>query len=93
MILSLPVSPCSLLRHHSICTLHPQPFLLQGSDLGGLFETLGSGTMAPGSRDATGLLGDCSNFRAFVKRFGLLGGSSEVVYRHACSTRWVLKTY
>ena len=49
--------------------------------------------MAPGSCDATGLLGDCSNLRAFVKRFGLLGGSSEVVYGHACSTRWVLKTY
>lgn len=49
--------------------------------------------MAPGSRDATGLLGDCSNLRAFVKWFGLLGGSSEVAYGHACSTRWVLKTY
>lgn len=83
MIHSLPGSPCSLLRHHSTCSLRPQPSLLQGPDPGGLFETLGSGATAPGSRDATSLLGDGSNLKAFVKQLGLLGGCSEVVYGHA----------
>lgn len=74
--------------------LHPTPPALSAPrGLGGLFETLGSDAMAPGNCDATSLLGDCSNLRAFVKRFVFLGGSSEVVCGCVCNTRWVLKIY
>lgn len=76
------VSSRSLPLHQSTRTPHLQPSLLRGSDPGCIFGTLGSGTMAPGSHDTTSLLGDCCNLRAFVKRLGLLGGSSVVVHGH-----------
>lgn len=61
------------------------------------FGTLESSTMSPGRHSSTSWLSDCSNLRAFVKWWGLSGGSDGRVrwegvcaWWLVCNTQWCL---